>query len=227
MIEQPVVAFSDPTATAPPKWPKDLPPAWVVFAAPLEHLTAHPVSEERRAKGQVFKRVEYDFAHQGAPLFEFWRPAASRRLEGDFLSLRQPIPGYRDTGNRAADFAAWWAPFVDEGSKDVERWERVRRAMEMGSCKVVLRWAEPVPREISERTKTLRSYSRAKAAEDKKLVPEEVLEDKKAAPPDETPRMLTRGQARRRKAQGLGDPVHAVLGDCRVRKSKPKRSPRK
>jgi hypothetical protein len=70
--------------TTPPNFPSPIPTSWVVFAAPVAHLTVLPQQTEDLplpspspypfANGktkQVQKRRDYDFSHAGTPLFEF------------------------------------------------------------------------------------------------------------------------------------------------------------
>lgn len=36
----------------------------------------------------------------------------------------------------------WWAEFYERVGQDCETWQRVKKAMERGKCRVVLRWCE-------------------------------------------------------------------------------------
>jgi len=82
-VESPDVGVSLPAP--PPNFPSPIPTSWVVFAAPLAHLTLYPEAIEtpeeffpflkkfKSSAGgtKVQKRVDYDFSHSGIPLFEF------------------------------------------------------------------------------------------------------------------------------------------------------------
>lgn len=176
----------DPTAL-PPNFPSPIPHSWLVFAAPLAHVTVYPESVEKdgaslKAPGTtgseqdggkaVHKRVDYDFAHQGAPLFEFSSAGLFAGQLTDFLSVEKMggfsaedgYESYSEEEYRGAYEAwvqtgasverdgfgnmpcpnrgVWWKEFYRRVGEDCERWRKIRRAMGRGKCRIVLRWVE-------------------------------------------------------------------------------------
>ena len=93
--------------TPPPNFPHPIPNSWLVFAAPLAHITSYPEAVENVDDGiqqptSVYpfaatnhswkrihhKRLDYDFSFSGIPLFEFSSSdlfSSSTRME--FLSV--------------------------------------------------------------------------------------------------------------------------------------------
>jgi hypothetical protein len=193
--------------------PSANPHAWVVFAAPLDHVTAYPERVERRGKRGVHKRADYDFSHQGAPLFEFWRPprvTGPKKME--FLCVGD-LPEYCDTGDRFKDIDVWYGTYIRRAIEDGKKWDTVRKAMEMGKCRIVIRWMEPDAEEGGDMTTARKRSLRGNAGV-------EGLKGKMASNSGETTGMLTRSQTRLRNGSGLGDLGHPALGACRVEKSK-------
>jgi hypothetical protein len=131
-----------------------LPSEWsdnsVLFACPLENTTQFEeaiVSEQLCAwKGlkTVRKRKDYDFSHNGVPVFEFSSEKLIEQLRGiDLTEVEQ---------NVAEDI------FTLLHALEAERkqWKDIQHAMSKGQCRVVLRWKEsevstPLPRRKSQR----------------------------------------------------------------------------
>jgi hypothetical protein len=210
--------------TAPPNFPHPYPTSWLVFACPTAHVTSYPsVVEEpstepetnpdypvlrngnRGARGKkIHKRKDFDFSHQGTPLFEFSSvdlfptssPSTSGSQTRSFLSVenlgrffhgqdeyeefsdeeyKSVIEKWEDNGYRLCDGrdrawgrvkggdgvdrdgeeghqrekelpspykGQWWKFFYEGMYRDAARWNKVRAAMGMGMCRVVVRWVE-------------------------------------------------------------------------------------
>jgi hypothetical protein len=183
-----------PTAP-PPNFPSPIPHSWLVFAAPLAHVTVYPESIEKDAASPeapgtagfeqdggkaVHKRIDYDFSHQGAPLFEFSSAGLFAGQLTDFLSVEKigafcAADGYESYSEKeyqglyeawvqmggSAEGGAfgkmpcpnrgvWWKEFYRRVGEDCERWRKVRRAMGRGTCRIVLRWVETEDEEDGE-----------------------------------------------------------------------------
>lgn len=89
--------------TPPPNFPHPIPNSWLVFAAPLAHITSYPEAIENvdgiqqptsaypfatNASKRIHKRLDYDFSFSGIPLFEFSSSELfSSTAKMDFLSV--------------------------------------------------------------------------------------------------------------------------------------------
>jgi hypothetical protein len=216
--------------TAPPNFPHPYPTSWLVFACPTAHVTSYPSVVEtpssstspetstqtkpnypflrsnntnvaaRRGK-KIHKRKDFDFSHQGTPLFEFssldlFPTTSNSQQTRSFLSVenlgrffhgqdeydefsdeeyKSVIQQWEDCGYRLGDREMdggrsrdgddrgeeegherekelpspykghWWESFYEGMYRDAARWSRVRAAMGMGMCRVVVRWVEYQP----------------------------------------------------------------------------------
>ncbi|RFU26028.1 hypothetical protein B7463_g10317, partial [Scytalidium lignicola] len=122
----------------PPNFPSPAPTSWVVFAAPLSHVTTYPITTELeystpnptfnyngnyngsnnvRNLHLVSKRLDFDFSHQGIPLFEFSNInnfTSTSTLP--FLSIPRPLPPYEENDS--------YAPYTDDEYEEIlSRWE--------------------------------------------------------------------------------------------------------
>jgi hypothetical protein len=168
----------------PPNFSFPIPSSWVVFAAPLAHVTVYPETVENvppspetlkwrpgRPSLKLHKRIDYDFSHDGLPLFEFSSAGLFDGQRTDFLSVERmrgfcagdQYKEYSDEeynamyeewlqrgGIEGGGFGTipcpckgvWWREFYRRVGEDYEMWQRVKRAMEKGKCRIVLRWWE-------------------------------------------------------------------------------------
>lgn len=97
---------------APPNFPYPIPSSWIVFAAPMANTSAYPetidstATDSRRrttAGRMVCKRRDFDFAHNGKPLFEFSASStnelfASAAPSMEFLSVEEIGPWSENDG---------------------------------------------------------------------------------------------------------------------------------
>ena len=116
-------------------------------------------------------RADYDFSHDGLPLFEFSNTDFFAGHRTDFLSVEKmggfhPSDEYlpysddeyrvlyeawvADGSSETDAFGSkpcpnkgvWWTQFYCRVWEDCEGWRKVKEAMGRGKCRVVLRWDE-------------------------------------------------------------------------------------
>ncbi|KAK2629815.1 hypothetical protein QTJ16_000635 [Diplocarpon rosae] len=144
----------------PPDFNFPIPTSWVVFACPASNVTSYPEGKDdsappshpapnapplRRSQQNAFrtvhKRKDYDFSHQGVPLFEFSSsslfPTPTRALHF-FLSV-DGLGGWDETDTYGtcserewkARVAAWGAAFDSLRNEQTKMDERVGRSREL------------------------------------------------------------------------------------------------
>lgn len=172
-----------PSTKLPANFPSPTPDSWVVFAAPLAHVTAYRERIEKVPSGEgaigmlggksikLQKRVDYDFSHDGVPLFEFSSSALFGSRETEFLSVENMVEFDKEDGFESyseeeygeiydkwvvaggsekdgvgkipcPNKGEWWKEFYRRVGEDAEKWKKVKSAMERGKCRVVLRCAQ-------------------------------------------------------------------------------------
>jgi hypothetical protein len=235
--------------------------SWIVFAAPKANVTEYPETVEKELATpppstdptanitisanynflpngpgkpkKVHKRIDYDFSHQGVPIFEFFSQDIFVKRETNFLSVEN-IGGWNfgdpyapltdeeyktecenlegpmkvieggeevfiENGVEEVEHMVspnkglWWKEFYERVQKDVARWKRVKRAMGMGYCRVVLRWEECEDEQRGERGSTeWRGGLKERIGGEENLMVDGKM------------KRVTRSESRRRSGMGMG-----------------------
>ncbi|KAH8596883.1 hypothetical protein B0O99DRAFT_739984 [Bisporella sp. PMI_857] len=113
----------------PPNFPAPIPLSWVVIAAPLDHVTQHPITADSTSRKPSMaaqflkkqkrsnkktgymecKRADYDFSHAGVPIFEF---SSAELFSTPFASFVEEQKGSHKEDNRENPVKIMPIPFL-------------------------------------------------------------------------------------------------------------------